>query len=102
MPTLTAPPRPQPQRRHAGRVLDDALRDRIHCLWDDLAGFEAADSEPALMHLLDGVAAMVDAQNAYWVGAVRMTEDERDPLLGWRPRVIQYLRPLPHDEGFTQ
>ena len=86
----------------APRVLDDALRDRIHRLWDDLAAFEAAQSDAALMHLLDGVAAMVDAQNACWVGAVRLTDDDGDALLGWRPRLIRYCHPLPNDERFTQ
>ena len=66
---------------------DTGLQERIHRLWDELAGFEAARSEVALMHLL---------------GAVRMTDDERDPLRGWRPRLIRYLRPLPNDEKFTQ
>lgn len=53
------------------------------------------------MHLLASVARMVDAQNAYWMGAVRLTSEARDPLRGWRPRVIRYLQPLPNDETFT-
>ena len=83
-------------------TLDGEAHERIHRLWDELATFEAARSEAALMHLLGAVADMVDAQNAYWMGAVRMVEDERDPLLGWRPRLVRYLRPLPNDEKFTQ
>lgn len=75
---------------------------RIHTLWDELAAFEAGDSDAALLHLLNAVAEMVDAQNAYWVGAVRLTDDERDPLCGWRPRLIRYLRPLPNDDKFSQ
>src|SRR5205814_4405605 len=68
----------------------------------ELAAFEAARSEGALMHLLGAVAEMVDAQNAYWMGAVRMTDNEKDPLRGWRPRHIRYLRPFPNGEKFTQ
>src|SRR5687768_4042092 len=83
-------------------AVDAGLPDQVHRLWDQLAGFEAAQSEAALLHLLSAVAEMVDAQNAYWMGAVRLTEDERDPLRGWRPRVIRYLRPLPNDAKFTQ
>lgn len=83
-------------------ALDAELRERIYVLWDELSAFEAAESDVALMHLLTAVAAMVDAQNAYWMGAVRMTDDERDPLLGWRPRLIRYVRPLPNDDKFTQ
>lgn len=83
-------------------MLDAALRERIHRLWDELAGFEAAKGEAALMHLLGAVAVMIGAQNAYWMGAVRLSEDERDPLGGWRPRLIRYLRPLPNDESYSQ
>lgn len=54
------------------------------------------------MHLLGFVAEMLGGENAYWMGAVRMTDDERDPLRGWRPRIIRYLRPLPNDGKFTQ
>lgn len=75
---------------------------RIHTLWDEVAAFEAGDSDAALLHLLGAVAQMVDAQNAYWVGAVRLTDDERDPLSGWRPRLIRYRHPLPNDEKFSQ
>lgn len=89
-----APPKPAP--------VDPDTQDRIHRLGDELAAFEAAQSEAAFLHLLDTVAEMIDAQNAYWMGAVRLTDDERDPLRGWRPRVIRYLRPLSADKNFTQ
>lgn len=75
---------------------------RIHRLWDEVASFAAGDSDAALHHLLGAVAEIVDAQNAYWVGAVRMTDDDADPLSGWRPRLIQYLHPLHNDEKFSQ
>lgn len=90
----TSPPTPS--------GVDTALQERIHCIWDELAAFEAARSEEALLHLLGAVAELVDAQNAYWMGAVRISDDERDPLRGWRPRVIRYLRPLANDDKFTQ
>ncbi len=54
------------------------------------------------MYLLDTVAEMVGAQNAYWMGAVRIMDSEQDPLRGWRPRAVRYLKPLPNDEKFTQ
>jgi DNA-binding CsgD family transcriptional regulator len=79
-----------------------AVQDRIHKIWDELAGYEASRSEAALMYLLNTVSQLVGAQNAYWVGAVKMVEDARDPLGGWRPRLIRYLRPLPNDTRFTQ
>jgi DNA-binding CsgD family transcriptional regulator len=94
---------PKPNTRRRGVAPPDArVQERIHNLWDELAAFEAAESETALMHLLSAVAEMVDAQKAYWMGAVRMTDGKRDPLFGWRPRRIQYLRSLPIDEKFSQ
>ena len=83
-------------------AVDAGLRERIYNLWDELAAFEAAKAEVALMHLLGTVAEMIDAQNAYWLGVVRITDDKRDPLRGWRPRLIRYLRPLPNDKRFSQ
>ena len=89
-------------RKATAPAIDGGLQERIYALWDELATFEAARSDAALMHLLGVVAEMVNAQNAYWMGAVRLSDDERDPLRGWRPRVIRYLRPLPNDEKFTR
>src|SRR4051812_8787385 len=83
-------------------AIDAGVQERIHRLGDELAAFQAAQGEDALMHLLGTVAEMVDAQNAYWMGAVRMIEDKHDPLLGWRPRVIRYLRPLLNDHKYTK
>jgi DNA-binding CsgD family transcriptional regulator len=83
-------------------TLDAALRERIHILWDELAAFEAAQSDIALLHLLSTVAGMVGAENAYWFAAVRMADSTSDPLLGWRPRGIRYLDPLPDDATFTR
>lgn len=88
--------------RPARRSPDAALQESIHDIWDQLAAFAAADYDAALVHLLSQVASMIDAQNAYWMGAVRLSEDEGDPLLGWRPRRIRYLQPLPNDERFTE
>ncbi len=78
------------------------VREHIHRLWDTLAAYEVADSDAALQKLLGSVATLVDAQNAYWLGVVRMSSDERDPLLGWRPRVIRYLHPLEIDETYAR
>jgi DNA-binding CsgD family transcriptional regulator len=77
-------------------------RDHIHRLWDTLAGFEAADGDDALRYLLATVAALVDAQNAYWLGVLRVSTDARDPLLGWRPRIIRYLNPLQVDQRYAR
>ena len=82
--------------------MDAGLLERIHYLWDDLAAFEAAQTEAALLYLLSTVAGMVGAENAYWFGAVRLADAEADPHLGWRPRGIRYLHPLPGDTTFTR
>ena len=83
-------------------TLGPATLDRIHTLWDELAAFGAMEADTALDHLLRAVAAMVDAQNAYWFVTVRLSEADGDPLFGWRPRTIRYLTPLPNDETFTR
>ncbi|HZW24445.1 MAG TPA: helix-turn-helix transcriptional regulator [Gallionella sp.] len=67
----------------------------IHRLWDELADFDAARSDEALDHLLSALCHLVDAQNANWIGAVRMGNIlPGDPVGGWRPRYIDYLHPL--------
>ena len=76
-------------------------RARIHQLWDELADFAVADLDAALTHLLSVVSCLLYADQAYWLGAVRVVHDETDPLLGWRPRVTRYMRALPGDLAFT-
>ena len=83
-------------------VLDPAAQAKIYALWDELVSFDAAKTEDALLHLLDAVARLIDAQNAYWMGTVRISETTTDPLCGWRPMALRYLRPLPPDPGFTE
>jgi len=83
-------------------TLDAELQERIHILWDELASFEAAQTDDALVHLLTTVAGIVRAENAYWFGTVRLEDTGADPLLGWRPRGIRYLHPLPNDTTFTR
>lgn len=83
-------------------AMDVELRERIYRVWDELAAFEAAQSDLALLHLLQSVGDIVGAQNSYWFGAVRISDAPGDPLLGWRPRGIRYLNPLPDDGTFTR
>lgn len=85
-------------------AMDNRLSDRIHTLWDELANFDAARGDAALDHLMKSLCQLVDAQNACWVGAVRMADIiPGDPTLGWRPRVVRYLRPSrPLDESVLE
>lgn len=46
----------------------------IQNLWDELADFNAAQSAEALTHLMGRLAAMIGADNAFWVGGVCMAK----------------------------
>lgn len=73
----------------------DASAERIYALWDHMAGFEAAQQDVALKHLLRELCALVNAQNASWVCAVRMPQmGPQDPVNGWRPRLSEHLHPF--------
>lgn len=79
--------------------LPSPLAARIHQLWDDLA--DRYRSDGALPYLLGELAALVEAQNAWWMGAVRVGRDcATDPLDGWRPRAIRYLHESAADRAF--
>jgi DNA-binding CsgD family transcriptional regulator len=83
--------------------MKDSTADRIHSLWDELADFGAAQADAALDHLLAGLCGFVDAQNATWIGAVRMADIvPGDPARGWRPRVVRQLRPSPQVMAATK
>lgn len=70
--------------------------DSVYALWDRLAEFSAGDGDAALTHLLAGVCAMFAACNALWAVAVRLPSPApADPLLGWRPRLVRLLHPVP-------
>lgn len=57
-----------------------------------MAGFEATQQDLALKHLLRELCALVNAQNATWVCAVRMPQmGPQDPVNGWRPRLVEHL-----------
>lgn len=56
-------------------------------LWDDLATFSAPDTEVALRHALQTISSLIGAQQAFWIGAVRLG-GEGDALKGWRVRAI--------------
>ncbi|KDP86256.1 MULTISPECIES: helix-turn-helix transcriptional regulator [Cupriavidus] len=71
-------------------------RDDVFALWDRLAEFSAGEADAALTHLLTTLCAMVTAQNALWAVVVRLPSLARkDPLFGWRPRLVRLLHPVP-------
>lgn len=75
--------------------MNDGQREKIHRLWDELADFEVGRSDEALTRLMTVLGGMVGAQNVGWNGAVRMMDEKRDPLKGWRVPVNRMLRPHP-------
>ncbi|HUW51040.1 MAG TPA: helix-turn-helix transcriptional regulator [Sulfuricella sp.] len=82
----------------------ESFHERTHALWDELADFEASQADEALHHLMKRLCELVGAQNACWVGAVRLSGDfSGDPVKGWRPRVVRFLHPSPLlDEGVRE
>jgi DNA-binding CsgD family transcriptional regulator len=68
-------------------------RARIHRLWDELTDFGAARVEDAMLHSLRELAELLGAQQAFWLGSVRLSQDADDPARGWRPAGIRFLHP---------
>lgn len=76
--------------------MGEGNNDFIHTLWDELADFNAARSDEAVTHLMDGLCTLAGAWNIVWVGAVRLdTSFPGDPVKGWRPRLVRYRHPSP-------
>ena len=73
------------------------IRERIHTLWDTLADFDASKIDEALSFLQIGLCELINAQNADWIGVVRLATFPGDPVEGWRPPVIRVLH---HNEKF--
>ena len=68
--------------------------ERTHALWNKLADFEASQADEALRHLMAELCDLVEAQNAVWVGAVRLAGNfPGDPVNGWRPRTVVHMQP---------
>lgn len=77
----------------------DPMYQRIHALWDLLAE-RGSGGDEALLAALAGLCEVVEAQQAFWIGAVRMGGGSQgDPMKGWRPRAVRYLHPLPAREA---
>jgi DNA-binding CsgD family transcriptional regulator len=66
--------------------------DRVHRLWDALSEFGATRVDEALFYALGELAALVDAQQAFWLGCVSAS-DRHDSLERRRSRGVRYLHP---------
>ena len=83
------------------RPLDIAAH--ISELWDELAGFPAAQFLQSRDHLLTTLCDLVDAQQADWIGVVRFASaSSNDPMRGWRPRTVSAHNHLPLAEEVIQ
>ena len=80
----------------------------IFALWDELADFDAGDIWASRSYLLQTVCDLIDAQNADWIGCVRLgSSQSRDPMKGWRPLTRFTLLPCEDtsqaiDEAFSE
>ena len=75
-------------------LLPAGMLGRVHRLWNDLPDFGAARLEEAMLLALHELAVLVEAQQAYWLGTVRLAEHANDdPARGWRPAAIRFLHP---------
>jgi DNA-binding CsgD family transcriptional regulator len=74
--------------------MNPELQERIHTLWDELADMDATRFDAVADRLMVGLCELVDAQNAVWIGSVRLGESlPEDPVKGWRASVVRYLYP---------
>lgn len=68
------------------------ITERIQALWDEMADFDATNSDAALEHLLKFLCSHLAAQNASWLISIRLSDiSPDDPILGWRPRTFGFL-----------
>jgi DNA-binding CsgD family transcriptional regulator len=82
------------------RDMNNKQKARVTELWDQLADFGANEYDAAARHLMTSICGLINAQNAVWCGSVRVADDPKDPLKGWRvPAFIklQHNPPPGHD-----
>ncbi len=71
-------------------------QEAIYKLWDSLSDFNASDSDNALDLFLKQVCRWIGAENAFWIGAIRIqrgAKAKRDPMSGWRAGAMHMLDP---------
>ncbi len=70
--------------------------EKIYELWDELGSIHTEQGDAAVRHLLSGLCAIFNAQNACWAVLVRLpTKKPSDVFNGWRPRFEHYLHQPP-------
>lgn len=76
------------------RNAESAPTEQLYTLWNELADFPAGATDQALTHFMQTLVGLLKADNAVWIGAVRMAHGDaaaRDPLRGWRVRMSRRL-----------
>ena len=66
----------------------------VHEVWDKLAEFDASRTGDALLFLLQRLKEISNADDAVWIGVVRMAHGaaaRKDHQRGWRGRVVVHL-----------
>lgn len=75
--------------------------EKVFALWDELSDFGIDGTDAALTLCMERIRGWIEAQDAFWVGAVRVMQcpahRKRDALSGWRIRSIELLHPQYHD-----
>lgn len=80
-------------------TIDDPTLAAVHRLWDELGQRPASDPENNLSALFSGVGDLIDSRHGCWLCAVRLSENDRDPLNGWRPASVVFHGELPNDQA---
>lgn len=79
--------------KRSGRRAQPEL-ERRYALWDELSDFGAQSTDHALKHCMKQICAWIGAQNAFWIGMVRMAHGKgaaADLRSGWRIGAIESL-----------
>jgi DNA-binding CsgD family transcriptional regulator len=84
--------------------MNPELQERIHSLWDELADIDATRFDAVADRLMTGLCELVEAQNAVWIGSVRLGDAfSADPVRGWRAPVVRFLYPTrPLDDSIKE
>lgn len=75
-------------QQHLGKVFE---------LWDELGDFGKNETDAALLHCLERIRGLIDAQDGFWTGIVHVMKNasrhrmDADALFGWRVRAIRPL-----------
>lgn len=83
--------------------MQDIEKQAVHDLWDEMAQGSASRSVEMMECVLSRLSELVDAQQAYWMGTLRLQAiAETDPVQGWRARHIHYLKPSAEREAIRK